>query len=453
MMNEGQRERILEEVEAGREEIVRFLQDLIRIPSLPGEEGRGQAFIEQKLRAMGMDVDVWEPDLGELRKDPWFMNYPLLEKVGYRGRPVLVGVCKGAGGGRSLMLQGHIDVVPVGDRPWKYGPWSGAVDGSRLYGRGSSDMKSGMAAMIMAFDCIRRAGIRLKGDVIIESVIDEELGGNGALACVQRGYRADAAIIPEPTGCHITVACEGVLWVQVKLEGRAAHPAAKHRGVCAIEKGMKVYQAIKDFEVLREQKASHPVFDKTEYPSIVPIVVGMFNAGVHRSTVADEATLVCRIGFLPGEDSGEVYRGFCGKVRETAEGDSWMRDHLPVVEMIGIPVGASEIPTDHPIVESLKRCQKWATGRDPKIDGIPTGSEQRILIERAETPCAVFGPGNPADAHMTDECLDSIDALIEATKTLALTLGDWCGVESIDRPPGFHQRLEGRTTSQEPFKG
>jgi len=424
-------ERILGQVEARREEIVRFLQELIRIPSLPGEEGRGQAFIEQKLRDMGMDVDVWEPDLGELRKDPWFMNYPLLEKVGYCGRPVLVGVYKGAGHGRSLMLQGHIDVVPVGDRPWKYGPWSGAIDGSRLYGRGSSDMKSGMAAMIMAFDCVQRAGIRLKGDVIIESVIDEELGGNGAIACVQRGYKADAAIIPEPTGCNITAACEGVLWVHVKIEGKAAHPAAKHLGVCAIEKGIKVYQAIKDLEVRREQKANHPAFDRAEYASIVPIVVGMFNAGVHRSTVADEANLVCRVGFLPGEDPGEVYREFCEKIRETAEGDPWMRDHFPVVEMIGIPVGASEIPMDHPIIESLKRCQKSATGRAPKVNGIPMGSEQRILIERAKTPCAVFGPGNPVSAHMTDECLDPIDDLIVATKTLALTLGDWCGVESI----------------------
>jgi acetylornithine deacetylase len=430
MMDEGQRERILGEVEARRGEIVLFLQDLIRIPSLPGEEGRGQAFIEQKLRTMGMDIDVWEPDLGELRKDPWFMNYPLLERVGYYGRPVLVGVYKGAGGGRSLMLQGHIDVVPVGDRPWKYGPWSGTIDGDRLYGRGSSDMKSGMAAMIMAFDCVQSAGIRLKGDVIIESVIDEELGGNGALACVQRGYKADAAIIPEPTGCHITAACEGVLWVKVKIEGKAAHPAAKHQGVCAIEKGMKVYQAIKDLEASREQKVSHPAFDKTEYPSIVPIVVGMFRAGVHRSTVADEANLVCRVGFLPGENPERVYREFCDKIRETAEGDPWMRDHLPMVEMIGIPVGASEIPMDHPIIESLKRCQKLVTGREPKVNGIPMGSEQRILIERAKTPCAVFGPGNPGTAHMTDECLEPIEDLIVATKTLALTLADWCGTES-----------------------
>ena len=423
-------ERILEQVEEKRAEIIRFLQELIQIPSLPGEEGRSQAFLERKLREMGMEMDVWEPDLDELRKDPWFMDYPLLQQVGYHNRPVIVGTAKGSGHGKSLMLQGHMDVVPVGDRPWKYGPWSGAIDGDRLYGRGSSDMKSGIAAMVAAFDCIRSAGLRLKGDVLIECVIDEELGGNGALACVHRGYRADAAIIPEPTGCSITVACEGVLWVKIKIEGKAAHPAAKHQGVCAIEKGIKIYQAVRDLETDREQRASHPAFDKREYPSLVPIVVGMFNAGVHRSTVADEANLVCRVGFLPGENPATVYQEFCDKVREAAEGDPWMRDHLPAVEMIGIPVGASEIPMDHPIIESLKRCQKRVTGRDPKVNGIPMGSEQRILIERANTPCAVFGPGNPRVAHMTDECLEPIEDLVVATKTLALTLADWCGVEA-----------------------
>ncbi len=429
-MVERFREKVLEQVEVKRAEIIRFLQELIQIPSLPGKEGRSQAFLERKLREMGMEVEAWEPDPEELRKDPWFMDYPLLEKVGYHGRPVVVGIARGAGQGRSLMLQGHIDVVPVGDRPWKHGPWSGTIDGNCLYGRGSSDMKSGIAAMVMAFDCIRSAGLRLKGDVLIESVIDEELGGNGALACVHRGYRADAAIIPEPTGCNITVACEGVLWVKIKVEGKAAHPAAKHQGVCAIEKGIKIYQAIRDLETGRERRASHPAFDRREYPSIVPIVVGMFNAGVHRSTVADEANLVCRVGFLPGEDPADVYRQFCDKITETAKEDLWMRDHPPVVEMIGIPVGASEIPMDHPIVESLKRCQKLATGREAKVNGIPMGSEQRILIERAKTPCAVFGPGKPGIAHMTDECLDPIEDLIIATKTLALTLGDWCGFES-----------------------
>ncbi len=423
--------KILETVEARRGEIVLFLQELIRIPSLPGEEGRAQAFIVTKLKEMGMEVDAWEPSLDQLRRDPWFMNYPLLEQAGYRNRPVVVGTAKGSGNGKSLMLQGHMDVVPVGERPWKYSPWGGTVDGNRLYGRGASDMKSGMAAMIMAFDSVQKAGLRFKGDVLIESVIDEELGGNGALSCVQRGYRADAAIIPEPTGCNITAACEGVLWVKVKVEGKAAHPAAKHQGVCAIDKGAKIYQAIKDLEADREKKVSHPAFDRAEYPSIVPIVVGMFNAGVHRSTVADEANLVCRVGFLPGENPSGVYQEFCDRVRETAERDPWMRDHLPAVEMIGVPVGASEIPMDHPIIQSLKRCQKRVTGRDPKVNGIPMGSEQRILIERAHTPCVVFGPGSPGEAHMTDECLESIEDLMVATKTLALALADWCGIEAV----------------------
>ena len=291
-------------------------------------------------------------------------------------------------------------------------------------------MKGGVAAMIMSLDCIHGAGFRLKGDVLIEAVIDEETGGNGALACAQKGYRADGAIITEPTECKITAACEGFVWTRVKVEGRAAHASVRHLGVCAIEKGMKIYQAIKDLESYREQKVSHPAFDKNEYPFLIPLMVGIFNSGVSRGIVAAEAILECRVGFLPGENPEQVYDEFCDQVRKAAALDPWMRDHLPQVEMIGIPIAASEIPMDHPIIESLKRSQKAVIGSEPKVNGIPMGTEQHIIIERAKTPCAVFGPGSHSKAHATDECLEPIEDLIVAAKTLALTLADWCGIES-----------------------
>jgi acetylornithine deacetylase len=429
MMEQGIQEKIVKAVEGRRKEIVQFLQDLVRIPSPAGEERDVQAFVEKKLRDMKMELDVWEPDIEKIKRDPWFMGYPLLEKVGYKGRPVVVGVSKGSGGGKSLMLQGHVDVMPPGEAPWKYGPWSGTIEGDRLYGRGSSDMKAGVAAMIMALDCLHGAGFRLKGDIFIESVIDEETGGNGALACAQKGYRADAAIITEPTECKITAACEGFVWTRVKVKGRAAHAAVRHQGVCAIEKGMKIFQAIKDLEAYREQKVNHPAFDRSEYPFIVPLMVGIFNAGISRGIVAAEANLECRVGFVPGEDPMQVYQEFCDQVRKAAELDPWLREHLPQVEIIGIPIAASEIPMDHPIIESLKRCQRLVIDEEPKVNGIPMGTEQHIIIERAQTACAVFGPGSPSTAHATDECLDPLEDLIVATKTLALTLADWCGTK------------------------
>ena len=424
-------EKILQTVEKKRNEIIGFLQDMVRIPSPVGEEGKIQAFIEKKLREMKMEVDVWEPDLEEIRKDPWFMDYPLLKEVGYKGRPVIVGISKGTGNGRSLMLQGHVDVMPVGERPWKHGPWSGTIEGNRLYGRGSADMKAGVAAMIMALESIHTAGYKLNGDVIVESVIDEETGGNGALSCALKGYRADAAIIPEPTECKITAACEGFVWTRVRVEGRAAHAAVKHQGVCAIEKGMKIYQTIKDLESYREQTVSHPVFDKKDSPFLVPLMVGIFNAGVSRGIVAAQATLECRVGFLPGEDPNTVYQQFCEQVGKVAELDPWMRDHPPLVEIIGIPISASEIPRDHPIIQCLKGCQEAVTGVESRVIGITMGTEQRTIIEKAKTPCAVFGPGSPSMAHATDECLEPTEDLIIATKTLALTLAEWCGVKSI----------------------
>jgi len=423
-------ERLMEEVDCRKNEIIQFLQELVRIPSFLGQERDIQAFIGEKLRDMKMDVDMWEPDLDALKKDPWFTDYPLLDKVGYQGRPVMVAVSKGSGNGRSLMLQGHVDVMPPGEVPWKYDPWSGAIDGNRLYGRGTSDMKGGVAAMIMALDCFHRAGFRLKGDVLIETVIDEEIAPNSALACALKGYRADAAIITEPTECKIAAACGGYVRTRVRVRGKTAHASVRHEGVCAIEKGMKIYQAIRDLEAHREQEASHPAFDRREYPFLVPLNVGVFDAGTSTGFVADEARLECTVRFLPGEDPDQIYKEFSDHLRKAAELDPWMRDHLPQVEMMGPACAASEIPIDHPIIESLKSCLKAVTGSEPRVIGIPMGTEQSIIVKRAKTPCAVFGPGSPRMAHMTDECLGPIEDLIVAVKTLALTLADWCGIES-----------------------
>jgi acetylornithine deacetylase len=159
-------------------------------------------------------------------------------------------------------------------------------------------------------------------------------------------------------------------------------------------------------------------------------MVGIFNAGVSRGIVAAEATLECRVGFLPGEDPQKVYQDFCDQVRKAAELDPWMREHLPVVELIGIPISSSEIPNDHPIIKTLKRCQRIVTEVEPEVIGITMGTEQRTIIEKAMTPCAVFGPGSPSLAHATDECLEPIEDLIAVTKTLALTMADWCGIQS-----------------------
>ena len=191
------RKKILAAVEANKDKAIKFLQDIVAIPSVTGEEGKIQAFLNTYLKQIGLEVDMWESDWEALKKHPGYIPV----EQGYEGRPNIVAKWKGAGGGKSLLLNGHTDVIPVGNgEGWSDNPWSAKIKDGRIYGRGSCDMKSGVASHIIAVELLKAAGIKLKGDVLINIVIDEEISGHGTLDTVIRGYRADAGISGETSG-------------------------------------------------------------------------------------------------------------------------------------------------------------------------------------------------------------------------------------------------------------
>ena len=205
-------ERVTEWIDQQRGAILDFLRQLVAIPSVTGSELEVQTFISRKLEGMGLHVDRWEPDIEELSKHPAYLP----PEKDYRNRPNVVGVYKGRGGGRSLLFNGHVDVIPSGpEDTWIHPPFGAKVEGTRVYGRGASDMKSGLAAMTMALDAVLHLGVRLKGDVILEYTMDEEATGNGTLACVTRGYKADAGICCETSSLHVQPACIGRIWFEV----------------------------------------------------------------------------------------------------------------------------------------------------------------------------------------------------------------------------------------------
>jgi acetylornithine deacetylase len=243
-------------IEQNNSTIVNFLQELIRIPSVTGDEGPIQEFIASKLKEMGLEVEVFVPSLEELRKHPAFVEV----SQPYEGRPNVVGTLKGTGGGKSLLFNGHVDVIPAGDpESWIHGCWSGDVEDGKLYGRGASDMKSGLAAMTMAVKAIVDSGIKLKGDVILEYVMDEELSGNGTLACVMKGYKADAGICCETSSMRVQPGSIGRIWFEIKVKGKAAGIQRRWEGVNAIEKGYLVTKAVAEFEKVRVERISHPL--------------------------------------------------------------------------------------------------------------------------------------------------------------------------------------------------
>jgi acetylornithine deacetylase len=200
------REKLTQVVDGLEPEIVAFLQEIVRIPSLTGEEEAVQQAVAAKMRAMGLEVDMWEPDPAEMA--PHALDIGEIES--YKGRPNVVGVVEGAGDGRSLILNAHIDVVDAGDpAAWSHPPFSGEVVDGQLFGRGSCDMKAGLVANLYAIEALRRLGLRPNGKIILESVISEEDGGAGTIACIVRGYTADGVVITEPTQLSLVTAHGG----------------------------------------------------------------------------------------------------------------------------------------------------------------------------------------------------------------------------------------------------
>src|SRR5690625_2778527 len=213
------RKKILDKIDENREQAVEFLRDMVRIPSVTGDEGPIQKFMHDYLEGIGLDVDMWETDWEELKKHPGYR--PVAR--GYEGRPNIVATLKGTGGGRSLLLNGHTDVIPVGDgEGWSDDPWSANIRDGRIYGRGSCDMKSGVASHVLAVQYLKELGLTPKGDVMINIVIDEEVSGHGTLDTVARGYKADAGISGETSDLAVQPACIGRSWFEIEIQGKQA---------------------------------------------------------------------------------------------------------------------------------------------------------------------------------------------------------------------------------------
>ncbi len=422
-MNEDMRARVLAEVDARREGAVALLQKLVRIPSVTGEEGEIQNFIADRLRGLGLEPDVWESDWEELKKHPEYV--PVTR--GYEGRPNVVAVIKGTGGGRSLLLNGHTDTVPNGPRDaWERDPLSAALVDGRIYGRGASDMKSGVAAIITAAECFMAAGLKPKGDVILDFVVDEELSGHGTLDTILRGYTADAGICCETSENAVQPGCIGRIWFEILIKGKPAGIQRRYQGVNAIDLGYKIVQAVADLEKKRLETVSHPL-----YPNIIdaiPCMVGSFEAGSFPSAFPDTCLLKGSLATVPGEDHDAAKQSLVDQVREAAEADPWMKDHPPEVKFVGYYAEAAAIDENHPIVQTVAANYKEVSGKEPEISGRQGAADTRFLNGFAGIPTVIFGPGPTTQMHANNEWV-AVDDLIDAAKVLALSIIDWCGAE------------------------
>ena len=416
------KETVLDTVDSMSNDVIIFLQQLIAYPSVTGSEGEIQKFIAEKMADLGLAVDVFEPDWEALKKHPAYVPV----SRGYEGRPNVVATLEGNSSGRSLLLNGHVDVIPAGAKEaWEHEPWSGDLADGRIYGRGTSDMKAGVAAMTMAVEAVVRSGVKLAGDVILEYVVDEELSGNGTLDCVMRGYKADAGICCETSSMKVQPASIGRIWFEITVRGKAAGIQRQWEGVNGIEKAYPVLRAVAEFEKLRMSRLSHPL-----YPNIkgaIPCMVGAFEAGSYNSAFPDTALLKGSLATVPGEDSDAVKAEFKSFVRESVASDPWLAEHPPEIVFTGYFAVPSEIPVDSPIVQTVARKFRELTGQEPEISGREGAADIRFLNLPGQTPTVIFGPGKTEQMHANNEWV-LVDDVIMATKILAASILDWCGV-------------------------
>jgi acetylornithine deacetylase len=263
--------RLWDEIDRREDEFVQLVAALVKHPSLLGNEAEVQHFIAEHFRNSDLETDVWEldesikdlPDSGD-------------SGVPFEGRPNVSGVRKGTGGGRSLIINGHVDVVsPEPVDAWNYDPWAAEIVGNRMYGRGALDMKSGVAINILLPRLMRDAGIQTKGDLVLHSVIEEECTGNGALAASKQNI-ADAAIVTEPSGGTLTIAHVGVMWFKIRVQGRSAHAAVAPTGVNAIEKTVPIIRALRQLDT-ELNKSIHPLFKDFDHP--INLNIGVMQSG------------------------------------------------------------------------------------------------------------------------------------------------------------------------------
>lgn len=411
-------QRVLDAIDV--EGMLQYLGELVAVPSLSGQETEAQEDVAAQMERCGLEVDVWELDFERLRQHPAFS----VEVEREHGLGV-VGVMGEDAGGRSLILNGHVDVVPVGDESnWHYPPWQGSIANGRVYGRGAVDMKGGLCCALFAARALRDAGVRLKGKLMIESAIGEEDGGVGTLATVLRGYRADGAVVVEPTELAVAPAQAGALNFRVTVPGRSAHGALREEGVNPIEKFIPIYQALMALEQERNQQVRDPLFARYELP--YALCVGTIRAGVWASTVAENLTFEGRYGIAVGEDVATARRLLEETVARAARADPWLREHPPLVEWWGGQFEPASIASDHPVVETVCGAYDDVTGTVARVEGMTYGADMRLLVNEGHTPTVLFGPGDVRNAHRPDEYVP-VAELITAVRTLALTGLRFCG--------------------------
>ena len=416
-------ERLRTAVDDGFARQTEFLQALVRFPSLRGNEAPLQDWIAREFAGRGWAVDRFS--LADVPLVAHAKASPMVDADAAASRQVVATRRGSDPSARSLILQGHIDVVPEGPAEmWTHPPYAAVVRDGWLYGRGANDMKAGVSAMVFAMDAVAAAGMALRGDVHVETVTEEESTGNGALATLLRGYRADAVLIPEPTGHAITRCHTGTLWFRLRVAGVPVHVAVAQDGSNAILSAMKLVEALAAHTVrLNEAARTHPWFGAVRDP--IKFNPGIIRGGDWASSTPAWCEVDCRIGLLPGDDVADAMAAVERVVAEAARGDNFLANHPPTLNFHGFRAeGFVQEPGTE--AEAVLAAAHASVHGDAMPERRSTAvNDTRFYGRDFGIPALCYGPKGEGN-HGFDE-RTSLEDLRRCTLTIAGFIADWCG--------------------------
>jgi acetylornithine deacetylase len=423
-LNEQQ---ILDAIASLKGEAVDMLCELVGHASLLGDEAPAQAVMVRKFGQLGLKVDEFEIDEAKIRQHPGYS--PSL--ISYNGRRNVVGIHRPAGAatGRSLILNGHIDVVPIGHpRLWTTPPFEPRIDGDRVYGRGACDMKAGIVAYTMAFKALRELGFEPAAPLYLQSVIEEECTGNGALACLVAGYTADAALIPEPSGECVVTAQMGVMWMAIEVFGVPVHASRASEGIAATAFAQYLVDELRTLErQWNDPAARHPMYREHVHP--INFNLGKLAGGEWPSSVPTHCRADLRIGYYPGKKVPEVKAEIEALLKAAHAGHPHAANVRYEVVYGGFQSEGLVVDMKEPVITTLIQCHQDLLKTQPGRTAMTATTDVKFFHLYGKIPSTCYGPTGE-NIHGVDEWV-SIESLQRVAAVYALFIARWCGVNRL----------------------
>lgn len=405
-----------------------LLIKLVQIPSEIGEESAAQDLMQAEMERLGLEVDRFEIDAQALADHPGFnpstWNSP-------KERPIVVGRWPGAGCGKSLILNAHVDTVPVGNRQdWELNPFSGLSLDGKIFGRGAWDDKAGCVQMLWITEAFQRCGIALKGDLVLQSVVEDETTANGTLACVHRGHVADGAVILDGTGSDgIIVAHMGQQMFEIEIAGRPAPSVVSFRGHNPVATACKLVTRLEEHARRKNEERSES-WGAAAQPNFITITG--ISAGDGPSVVPSRCTVTGHFGFCPPQTVDQARLELQAILSDLSAGDDFLEEFPPAITFKGYSCNPQRFDENNPVLEGLSRVIDRLDGQPPRHLFITGAGDLRHFAQGGPNtiPSCMYGPGRGRGAHVANEYVE-LDDILRVAKSVASFTLEWCQAQEV----------------------